>query len=74
MLRMWRELVFPALPQAFAISYQDADLHNGNTYRFDGWLRLRFSRAGGIDRRSGKKGRNKWIWGWPANQLRELAA
>jgi hypothetical protein len=74
MLRMWREFVFPSLGFAYAISYQDADVHNGHTYRFDGWLRLRFSRAGGLDQRSGRAGRNKWIWGWPAAALRELAA
>lgn len=39
MLRLWREFVFPLLDRRYAISYQDADLHNGNTYRFDGWRR-----------------------------------
>src|SRR6201988_4985597 len=63
-LRLWREFVFPALPEPIAISYQDADLHNGNTYRFDGWQRVAFSRAGGTDQRSGRKGRDKWIWLW----------
>lgn len=72
MLRLWRELVFPVLGRPYAISYQDADIHNGNTYRFDGWLRLGYSRSGGIDQRSGRRGRNKWIWGWPANELKEL--
>jgi hypothetical protein len=38
MLRMWREFVFPKIAYQYAISYQDADLHNGNTYRFDGWV------------------------------------
>src|SRR5688572_8678931 len=33
-LRLWREFVFPALDRAHAVSYQDADQHNGNTYRF----------------------------------------
>lgn len=66
-LRLWREFVFPKLSVAHAISYQDADLHNGNTYRFDGWQRLAFSRAGGTDQRSGRKGRNKWIWAWCAD-------
>lgn len=67
MLRMWCEFVFPTLQYAFAISYQDADLHNGLTYRFDGWVRLRFSRAGGRDQRSGREGRDKWIWAWSAS-------
>jgi hypothetical protein len=63
-LRLWREFVFPLLPYEYAISYQDADLHNGNTYRFDGWKRIGFS-SSGPDTRSGRKGRNKWIWQWP---------
>lgn len=63
-LRLWREFVFPALGYAHAISYQDADLHNGNTYRFDGWKRVGYSHSG-IDTRSGRKGRDKVIWQWP---------
>lgn len=64
MLRMWRELVFPSLDYRFAISYQDADLHNGNTYRFDGWKRSPEKSRSGTDARHGKKGRVKWIWYW----------
>ena len=63
MLRLWREFVFPALPFAHAISYQDADLHNGATYRFDGWTREGFS-SSGTDQRTGREGRRKWIWVW----------
>jgi len=64
-LRLWREFVFPALPGvASAISYQDADLHTGATYRFDGWRRAAYAHSGD-DRRSGRKGRNKWVWVWP---------
>jgi len=55
--------VFPALGYPFAISYQDADLHNGNTYRFDGWKRIGRSKSG-VDTRSGRKGRDKIIWLW----------
>lgn len=62
-LRLWREFVLPQLAPA-AISYQDADLHNGNTYRFDGWQRAGFS-SSGTDQRSGRKGRRKWIWVYP---------
>jgi hypothetical protein len=62
-LRLWREFVFPRMGYEVAISYQDADLHNGNTYRFDGWTREAFSHSG-TDKRSGRKGRNKWIWVW----------
>ncbi len=79
-LRLWREGVFPAmrtpagLPYLVAISYQDADLHNGNTYRFDGWRCIGFSHSG-TDQRSGRKGRNKniWAWGPGLQQTREAA-
>lgn len=63
-LRLWREFVFPRLGRRYAMSYQDADLHNGNTYRFDGWKRIAFARGGGTDARSGRKGRDKWVWLW----------
>ena len=67
MLRLWREMVLPDLARAYgyrwAVSYQDAALHTGNLYRFDGWVRLATSRSG-TDPRSGRKGRNKVIWGW----------
>jgi len=64
-LRLWREFVFPALGYEYAVSYQDADLHNGNTYRFDGWERLGPS---GTDTRSGRPGRNNYVWAWPARK------
>lgn len=67
MLRMWRELIFPQLGYEYAISYQDADMHNGNTYRFDGWKRSpRISSSGTDTRASGlaQKGRRKWVWYW----------
>lgn len=63
-LRLWREFVFPALGYDYAMSYQDADLHNGNTYRFDGWSRVARARSG-VDTRSGRPGRDKWVWVWP---------
>lgn len=65
-LRLWRSFVFPVLARErgyrWAVSYQDAALHSGNVYRFDGWVRLGRSRNG-IDPRTGRKGRNKVIWG-----------
>lgn len=63
LLRLWRMFVFDQLtdPIQFAVSYQDANVHNGNTYRFDGWKRKAFSHSG-TDRRSGRPGRDKWIW------------
>lgn len=63
-LRLWRETVFPGLGVEAAISYQDADLHTGNTYRFDGWRRAGYSHSG-ADSRTGRQGRNKYIWVWP---------
>ena len=64
-LRLWRECVFPGTGAAWAISYQDACLHSGNVYRFDGWRRAGYS-SSGTDSRSGRRGRRKWIWVWPA--------
>jgi len=63
-LRLWREFVFPALPYEWAMSYQDADLHNGNTYRFDGWRMVGRARSG-QDTRSARPGRDKRVWAWP---------
>ena len=70
-LRLWREFVFPALGYEFAVSYQDSDLHNGNTYRFDGWERLARARSG-ADTRSGRPGRDKWVWVWPRRTNRNI--
>lgn len=69
-LRLWREFVFPRLGYPFAMSYQDADLHNGNTYRFDGWKRIAFAPGGGTDARSGRKGRDKYVWLWEQPQTK----
>lgn len=70
-LRLWREFVFPALclahGWAWVISYQDAVLHTGDLYRFDGWIKAGVSRSG-TDQRSGRKGRNKVIWAWTADK------
>lgn len=70
MLRLWREFVFPAIctvhGYSWVISYQDALLHRGDTYRFDGWVELGRSNSG-TDRRSGRRGRRKVIWGWSSN-------
>ncbi len=62
MLRMWREFVFVPSSYRYALSYQDADIHTGYTYRFDGWTRSPKKSRSGTDRRSGKMGRNKWLW------------
>lgn len=65
-LRLWREFIFAEMPYCWAVSYQDADLHNGLTYRFDGWQHVGDSHSG-TDQRSGRAGRNKKIWQWPPN-------
>lgn len=67
-LRLWREFVFPSLGFEFAMSYQDADLHNGNTYRFDGWRRHDVLLHSGKDTRSGRPGRDKYVWTWERAQ------
>lgn len=72
-IRMWREFVFPALGYPFAISYQDADMHSGNTYRFDGWGRSPQKSHSGSDSRSGRQGRDKWVWVWPPDGTRSPA-
>lgn len=66
-LRLWREFVFPDICRSngyrAVISYQDAALHTGDLYRFDGWRKLGES-SSGTDSRSGRKGRKKVIWGY----------
>jgi antitoxin VapB len=64
MLRLWREFIFPCFGRNWAVSYQDEALHTGNTYRLDGWVRLRERASSGTDLRSNRKGRSKTIWGW----------
>lgn len=63
-LRLWREVVFPGTGMRWAISYQDAVLHTGNVYRFDGWTRAMEISSSGTDSRTGRVGRRKWIWYW----------
>lgn len=71
-VRLWREFAFPAMAQVhgyeWAVSYQDAVLHTGGLYRHDGWVQLGASRSG-TDRRSGRTGRSKIIWGWHPDEL-----
>lgn len=69
MLRLWRELVFPVLQYPNAISYQDAAMHRGDVYRFDGWARSPRRSHSGTDHRTGAIGRDKWIWVWPPSAL-----
>lgn len=69
MLRLWRELILPALPYPNAISYQDAVVHSGDVYRFDGWARSPRRSRSGTDGRTGAIGRDKWIWVYPPSAL-----
>ncbi len=70
MLRLWRETVFTGIAKlnrrSIAVSYQDEALHNGDLYRFDGWLLLGKGGGGGVDKRTGRAGRKMKIWGWAA--------
>lgn len=61
LVRLWRLAVLANLPHEWGVSYQDAALHSGDLYRFDGWTRGAWSHSG-MDARSGRKGRDKWIW------------
>lgn len=69
-LRLWREFVFPPLSASWgmpwAISYQDRRLHNGDVYRFDGWVPIGQTRSGTDTRGASgtRAGRSKTIWGW----------
>lgn len=65
-VRLWREFIFPAMRKPWAISYQDAVIHGGNLYRFDGWVRIGYSHSG-KDTRSQRPGRDKYIWAWNAD-------
>ena len=73
MLRLWREMIFPAYGYEWAISYQDEALHTGDTYRFDGWVKLQEHARSGTDQRSGRKGRVKTVWGWNADPAARMA-
>lgn len=64
MLRLWRELIFPSLGKVHAVSYQDAAMHRGDLYRFDGWRRLGETRSGMDARAVGYRCRRRVIWGW----------
>lgn len=70
MLRLWTEIAYPEIVRTWgtpwAISYQNAAMHNGDLYRFDGWVRLRYS-TGGRDPRSLLQtvtAQRRVLWGW----------
>lgn len=78
MLRLWREFIFPAVADVhgrqIAISYQDADLHSGQTYRFDGWVMIGRGGRGGRDSRTGRQSRDLRIWAWPPSAAAQIGA
>lgn len=69
-LWMWRHFAYPLIMRAWgagwAISYQDAQQHQGHLYRYDGWLRMGFTRSGRDPRAAPGtvSVRNKVVWGW----------
>lgn len=80
MMRQWRAFAYPLIVRAWGtpwvISYQDAVLHSGNLYRFDGWVRLGCT-SSGTDARAScgcRKGRKKIIWGWTHDAPARAAA
>lgn len=72
MLRLWREIVFPAVAtvhgRSIAVSYQDEAVHSGDLYRFDGWILIGRGGGGGPDSRTGRPGRKMKIWAWAASE------
>lgn len=81
LIRLFTEFAFPAVTRAWgtpwAISYQNAKMHRGDLYRFDGWLRLRET-CGGADPRAAKStvsAQKRVIWGWhPSSAVRAAKA
>ena len=72
-IRLWREVAMPEIVAAWgstwAISYQNALMHRGDLYRFDGWQRVGWS-TGGADPRAAAgtvSAKRRVIWGWHAD-------
>jgi antitoxin VapB len=70
LIRLFTEFAYPAIVRTWgtpwAISYQNAKMHRGDLYRFDGWLRLRET-SGGSDPRASDEtvsASQRVIWGW----------
>lgn len=81
LIRLFTEFAQPAVARVWgtqwAISYQNAKMHRGDLYRFDGWLRLRETR-GGPDPRAADTtvtANERVIWGWhPSSVVRDAKA
>lgn len=78
-LRLWREIAMPQIVRTWktpwAISYQNAIMHRGDLYRFDGWQRVGWS-TGGSDPRAAAEtvsAKKRVIWGWHADHAVRLA-
>lgn len=73
-MRLWRIFAYPVIVRdwgtPWVISYQDAaSTHNGNLYRYDGWVILGYSVSGKDPRAMPETAevRRKVIWGWNAD-------
>ena len=81
LIRLFTEFAQPAVARAWGtpwvVSYQNAKMHKGNLYRFDGWLRLRET-SGGADPRAAAStvsAQKRVIWGWhPSPAVRDAKA
>lgn len=78
-LRLWREIGMPQIVRAWgtpwAVSYQNALMHRGDLYRFDGWQRVGWS-TGGCDPRAAAEtvsAKRRVIWGWHVDHAIRLA-
>lgn len=70
MIRLWTEIGYPEIVRTWgtpwAISYQNAAMHDGDLYRFDGWVKLKYS-TGGRDPRAlfnTVSAQRRVLWGW----------
>lgn len=75
MIRLWTEIGYPEIVRTWgtpwAISYQNAKMHKGDLYRFDGWLRLKETRGGADPRAKDATvtANHRVIWGWHASSI-----
>jgi hypothetical protein len=80
MLRLWRQIAAPAWnywPVTAAVAYSQNGRHDGATYRFDGWTRIRDNAGKSpgatstwtkqrADDHPAKGAKSLWMWRYPA--------